>query len=78
MGHRRPHHRRALHPLHRTGAGATLARGELVILDNLASHKGKAPRNAIRATGAHLLFLPPYSPDLNPIEQGFAKLRHLM
>ncbi|WP_409190683.1 transposase [Bradyrhizobium sp. RDM4] len=56
----------------------TLARGELVILDNLGSHKGKAPRNAIRATGAHLLFLPPYSPDLNPIEQGFAKLRHLM
>lgn len=47
----------------------TLAKGEVVILDNLGSHKGKAARNAIRATGAHLLFLPPYSPDLNPIEQ---------
>jgi transposase len=56
----------------------TLATGEVVILDNLGSHKGKSARNAIRATGAHLLFLPPYSPDLNPIEQVFAKLKHLM
>lgn len=56
----------------------TLAKGEVVILDNLGSHKGKSARNAIRATGAHLLFLPPYSPDLNPIEQVFAKLKHLM
>ena len=56
----------------------TLAKGELVILDNLGSHKGKSARNAIRAKGAHLMFLPPYSPDLNPIEQVFAKLKHLM
>ena len=56
----------------------TLAKGELVILDNLGSHKGKPARNAIRAKGAHLMFLPPYSPDLNPIEQVFAKLKHLM
>ncbi len=49
-----------------------------VILDNLGSHKGKAVRRAIRDKGAHLLFLPPYSPDLNPIEQLFAKLKHLM
>jgi transposase len=56
----------------------TLAKGEVVILDNLGSHKGKPARNAIRATGAHLLFLPPYSPDLNPIEQVFAKLKHLI
>jgi transposase len=56
----------------------TLAKGEIVILDNLGSHKGKPARNAIRATGAHLLFLPPYSPDLNPIEQVFAKLKHLI
>ena len=56
----------------------TLARGDIVILDNLGSHKGKAARNAIRARGAHLLFLPPYSPDLNPIEQLFAKLKHLL
>jgi transposase len=55
-----------------------LARGEVVILDNLGSHKGKPARNAIRARGAHLFFLPPYSPDLNPIEQVFAKLKHLM
>ena len=56
----------------------TLAPGEVVILDNLGSHKGKPARNAIRTRGAHLLFLPPYSPDLNPIEQVFAKLKHLM
>ncbi len=43
-------------------------------MDNLGSHKGKAVRQAIRAAGAHLIFLPPYSPDLNPIEQLFAKL----
>jgi transposase len=55
----------------------TLTKGEVVILDNLGSHKGKRARNAIRARGAHLLFLPPYSPDLNPIEQVFAKLKHL-
>ena len=56
----------------------TLAEGDIVILDNLGSHKGKAARRLIRARGAHLLFLPPYSPDLNPIEQVFAKLKHLM
>ena len=56
----------------------TLQPGDLVILDNLGSHKGKAARRAIRKSGAHLLFLPPYSPDLNPIEQLFAKLKHLM
>jgi transposase len=56
----------------------TLAKGEVVILDNLGSHKGKPARNAVRARGAHLLFLPAYSPDLNPIEQVFAKLKHLM
>jgi transposase len=56
----------------------TLSKGDVVVLDNLGSHKGKAVRDAIRAAGAHLLFLPPYSPDLNPIEQVFAKLKHLM
>jgi transposase len=56
----------------------TLSKGEVVILDNLGSHKGKPARNAIRAKGAHLLFLPPYSPDLNPIEQVFAKIKHLI
>ncbi len=54
----------------------TLRPGDIVILDNLGSHKSKAVRQAIRAVGAHRLFLPPYSPDLNPIEQVFAKLKH--
>ena len=45
-------------------------------MDNLGSHKGKAVRRAIRAAGARLLFLPEYSPDLNPIEKLFAKLKH--
>ena len=49
-----------------------------VILDNLGSHKSQAVRQAIRKTGARLLFLPPYSPDLNPIEQAFAKLKHML
>ena len=49
-----------------------------VILDNLGSHKSEAVIKAIRGTGARLFFLPPYSPDLNPIEQAFAKLKHLL
>jgi transposase len=56
----------------------TLRKGDVVILDNLGSHKNKVARQAIRAAGAHMLFLPAYSPDLNPIEQLFAKLKHLM
>lgn len=56
----------------------TLSPGDVVILDNLGSHKGKDVRKALRKAGAHLLFLPPYSPDLNPIEQVFAKLKTLL
>jgi transposase len=56
----------------------TLSPGDIVILDNLGRHKGLRVRRAIRAAGAHLIFLPAYSPDLNPIEQLFAKLKHLM
>ena len=56
----------------------TLSPGDIVIMDNLGSHKGQAVRKAIRAAGAKLLFLPPYSPDLNPIEQVFAKLKLLL
>ena len=56
----------------------TLKPGDVVVLDNLGSHKGKAVRQAIRAAGAHLIFLPKYSPDLNPIEQLFAKLKTLL
>ena len=56
----------------------TLKPGDIVIMDNLGSHKAKAVRDAIRAAGARLFFLPPYSPDLNPIEQTFAKIKHWM
>lgn len=56
----------------------TLLPGDIVVLDNLGSHKGCAVRRAIRAAGAKLFFLPPYSPDLNPIEQVFAKLKILL
>jgi len=52
--------------------------GDIVIIDNLGSHKGKAVRRVIRAAGAKLFYLPPYSPDLNPIEQAFAKLKTLL
>ena len=55
----------------------TLAPGDVVIADNLGSHKGLPARQLIRNAGAHLLFLPPYSPDLNPIEMVFAKLKTL-
>ena len=51
--------------------------GDIVVMDNLGSHKGAAVRAAIRAAGAHLFFLPPYSPDLNPIEQAISKLKTL-
>src|SRR5215212_3708626 len=56
----------------------TLKPGDIVIMDNLASHKGQAVRRAIRAAGAKLFFLPRYSPDLNPIEQVFSKLKTLL
>jgi transposase len=56
----------------------TLSAGDVVIMDNLGSHKRRTIRQAIRAVGAKLLFLPPYSPDLNPIEQVFAKLKALL
>jgi transposase len=52
--------------------------GDIVIMDNLGSHKGKVVRALIRSVGAKLFFLPKYSPDLNPIEQVFAKLKHLL
>lgn len=53
----------------------TLAKGDVVIMDNLAAHKSKVAEKAIKARGAWILFLPPYSPDLNPIEMAFAKLK---
>lgn len=56
----------------------TLSPGDIVVMDNLGSHKSKAVRQAIRAAGARLWFLPKYSPDLNPIEQTFAQIKHWM
>jgi transposase len=56
----------------------TLSPGDVVVMDNLSSHKGTAVRELIEGRGAALLFLPPYSPDLNPIELAFAKLKQLM
>jgi transposase len=55
-----------------------LSPGDVVVLDNLAAHKVAGVQEAIRAVGASLLYLPPYSPDLNPIEQLFAKLKALL
>lgn len=56
----------------------TLRPGEIVIMDNLPAHKPAAVRAAIEAAGAELRFLPPYSPDLNPIENAFSKLKALL
>lgn len=56
----------------------TLKPGDIVIMDNLGSHKSVAVRDLIRAAGTRLWFLPPYLPDLNPIEQVFAKVKHWM
>ena len=56
----------------------TLKPGDIVIMDNLGSHKSKAVRDAIRSVGAHRIFLPAYSPDLNPIEQVFSKMKTLL
>ena len=55
-----------------------LKQGDIVIMDNLGSHKSAELRRMIRAAGARLWYLPPYSPDLNPIEQAFAKIKHWM
>lgn len=56
----------------------TLRPGQTVILDNLSVHKSAKAQAAIAAAGCHLRFLPPYSPDFNPIEQAFSKLKHLL
>ncbi len=54
----------------------TLRRGDIVVMDNLGSHRSSAVRSALKAVGAKLFFLPKYSPDLNPIEMLFSKLKH--
>jgi len=58
--------------------GPTLSPGDVVIMDNLPAHKTAGVRHAIEATGASLRLLPPYSPDFNPIENAFAKLKALL
>ena len=57
---------------------AALSPGDVVVMDNLSSHKGTRVRDLVEAAGATLLYLPPYSPDLNPIEMAFSKLKQLM
>jgi transposase len=61
-----------------TQLAPTLRPGDVVVLDNLPAHKSAAAEQAVRVMGACLLFLPPYSPDLNPIEMAFAKLKALL
>jgi transposase len=61
-----------------TQLAPALRPGDTVVMDNLGSHKSQAVKDAIRARGAHLIFLPPYSPDLNPIEKLFSKLKALL
>jgi hypothetical protein len=74
--HRRSDQRSHLPPLGRAGLLPELRPGDIVVLDNLGSHRAQAIRSAILAAGAKLAFLPPYSPDFNPIEQVFTKVKH--
>ncbi len=55
----------------------TLSPGEVVVMDNLSAHKGSRVREIVEGRGCELLYLPPYSPDLNPLEEAFAKLEGL-
>ena len=61
-----------------TQLAPTLRKGDVIILDNLSSHKSPKAAQTMRAVGAWFLFMPPYSPDLNPIEMAFAKLKALI
>lgn len=71
----RPMNRRIFEAYVETQLAPTLSAGDVVILDNLAAHKSSKAEAAIKARGAWMLFLPPYSPDLNPIEMAFSKLK---
>jgi len=70
-----PMNRRIFETYVETQLAPALDKGDVVIMDNLAAHKSKAAEKAIKTRGAWILFLPPYSPDLNPIEMAFAKLK---
>lgn len=74
----RPMNRRIFDTYVETQLAPTLNKGDVVILDNLAAHKSPKAEAAIKARGAWMLFLPAYSPDLNPIEMAFAKLKALL
>jgi len=56
----------------------SLRRGQVVVMDNLSAHKGDRIRELIESVGCELLYLPPYSPDLNPIEEAFSKIKGLL
>jgi transposase len=56
----------------------SLQPGQVVVMDNLSSHKGSRVRELVEGRGCHLVYLPPYSPDLNPIEEAFAKIKALL
>ena len=56
----------------------TLEKGQVVVMDNLSAHKGQRVRDLIEAKGCELIYLPPYSPDFNPIEQAFSKLKNYL
>jgi hypothetical protein len=77
-GGRRPDHEGGLRGLPKGGVGALLKPGQLVVMDNLSSHKGPRVRELIEEKGCEVLYLPPYSPDLDPIEEAFAKLKALL
>ena len=70
-----PMNRRAFEAYVTTQLAPTLSQGDVVIMDNLSSHKSPKAAKEINAKGAWILFLPPYSPDLNPIEMAFSKLK---
>ena len=74
----RPMNRRLFEVYVATQLAPTLAPGDVVILDNVAFHKSETAEALVRASGAWLLFLPPYSPDLNPIEMAYSKLKQLL
>lgn len=71
----RPMNREIFEAYIETQLAPTLQRGDMVILDNLSSHKSEKAKAILKERGAWFLFLPPYSPDLNPIEMAFAKLK---
>ncbi|APH70213.1 IS630 family transposase [Aquibium oceanicum] len=78
MDRRGRHERRDIRTLRRDPAGAGTHPGDVVILDNVGFHKNERAADPVRQRGAWLLFLPPYSPDLNPIEMAFSKLKALL